>query len=61
MFFFCIIQVAAKASMEAQHEDQTLAIASLEAELTSLQAGLATKNPPKKIQKTHLKKTTKKI
>jgi hypothetical protein len=39
--------------MEAQLEDQTLAIASLEAELTSLQAGLAI-IPPKK---THPKKT----
>ncbi len=35
--------------MEAQLEDQILAVASLEAELTSLQAGLAIKNPSKKI------------
>ncbi len=43
--------------MEAQLEDQTLAIASLEAELTSLQAGLAIK---KTIQK-NPKKPTKNV
>jgi hypothetical protein len=56
--------------MEAQLEDQTLAIASLEADLTSLQAGLAIKNPPKKThpkkpnqknQKKKHKKTTKNV
>ncbi len=40
--------------MEAQLEDQTLAIASLEAELANLQAGLAIK---KRTQKTPKKPT----
>jgi hypothetical protein len=43
--------------MEAQLEDQTLAIASLEAELTSLQAGFAIINPHRKKPKNPKKPT----
>ncbi len=52
--------------MEAQLEDQILAAASLEAELASLQAGLAKKTHPKKPtqkkppKKTHPKKPNQK-